>query len=91
MARHYPWRAFFSTLPFPTDVKLYAANAPELAILDQCPPELGHSGKDAEQQAPVRRGGVDLALVHSDAHTMGYCNWPTPRARHVRFGSKADI
>jgi hypothetical protein len=29
----------------------------------------------------------DFALVPSDAHRMGYCNWPTPRALNVRFGS----
>jgi hypothetical protein len=27
----------------------------------------------------------------SAAHRMGYCNWPTPSAWYVRFGSKADI
>ena len=33
----------------------------------------------------------DLALLLSDMHTMGCCNWWMPKPLNVRFGSEADI
>ncbi len=53
--------------------------------------------KSLSVERPVDAGAAqvrcchDLALVPSDAHRMGCCNWPTPRALNVRFGSEADI
>ncbi len=53
--------------------------------------------KSLSVERPVDGGAAevhcrhDFEVVPSEAHRMGYCSWPTPRALHVRFGSEADI